>query len=100
MKTAIKYLLTLCLFFGLKATAQQPGDSHAQASNNSVKGRHELKNEKRIKKRERKNAKNQEHAAFKKSPINKNFNLGKKSKKRHHKKGKEKGKTPGDDAKS
>lgn len=91
MKTAIKYLLTLCLFFGLKAAAQDPGDSKVLASKSSVKGRHELKKEMHVKKRERKNAKEQERKAFKKSPLNKNFSLGKKSKKRPHKKSKEKG---------
>jgi hypothetical protein len=95
MKTAIKYLLTLCLFFGLKAAAQEPGDSKGLASKSSVKGRHELNREMKIKKRERKNAKEQERKAFKKSPVNKNFSLGKKSRKRHHKKSKEKGIHPG-----
>ncbi|MGZ3900884.1 MAG: hypothetical protein ACXVNM_12805 [Bacteroidia bacterium] len=85
MKTIIKYLLTLCLFCGLRAVAQEPGDSKVLASKSSVKGRHELKMENKVKKRERRNAKSQERAAFKKSPINKQFNLGKKSKKRHPK---------------
>lgn len=95
MKTIIRCLLALCLFTGFKAVAQEPGDSKVLASKSSVKGRHELKMEKKVKKRERKNAKAQERAAFKKSPINKQFNLGKKSKKRHPKRHrKEKGVVP------
>lgn len=94
MKTTIKYLLTLCLFFGLKANAQEPGDTKVLAGKTSVKSRYELRKEKRVKQRERHNAKKQERTAFKKSPLNKHFNLGKKSKKRHPKKLKEKGTPP------
>ncbi|MBA3664698.1 MAG: hypothetical protein H0W61_10885 [Bacteroidetes bacterium] len=89
MKTLIKCLFVFCLFFGFQANAQQPGDSKVLASKTSVKGRHELKRENHVKKRERKNAKEQERKAFKKSPLNKHFNLGKKSRKRHSKKHKD-----------
>lgn len=92
MKTVTKCLLILSLLFGLRAAAQEPGDSKMLASKSSVKGRHELSREMKIKKRERKNAKRQERAAFKKSPLNKSFSLGKKSRKPHPKKHKEKGK--------
>lgn len=95
MKTTIKYLLALCLLFGLRVAAQEPGDSKVLASKSSVKGRHELNREMKIKKRERRNAKEQERKAFKKSPLNKSFSLGKKSRKRHHKKSREKGIRPG-----
>lgn len=101
MKTAIKYLIVFCLFLGFKSVAQQPGDSKPMASNSSVKGRHELNNERKIKKRSMGNAKKQERTAFKKSPLNKKFNLGKKSKKkpRKIKKNKEK-RTKNDEPKS
>lgn len=82
MKSLIKYLIMFCVFFSVNAVAQQPGDSKPMASNSSVKGRHELNKEKKVKKRSMSNAKSQERAAFKKSPLNKNFNLGKKSKKK------------------
>ncbi|MCE3226960.1 MAG: hypothetical protein K0S32_1511 [Bacteroidetes bacterium] len=89
----IKYLLLFCLMFGLKATAQQPGDSKPLASNNSMSGRKELKREKKVQKYSKRNAKEQERKAWKKSPNNKKFSLGKKSKKKvKTKKNKEKSK--------
>jgi hypothetical protein len=82
MKLMIKYLLFFCLLFGLKVTAQQPGDSRPLASNGTMGGRKELKREKKVQKHSKRNAKEQERKAWKKSPNNKNFTLGKKSKKR------------------
>ncbi|MCE3259041.1 MAG: hypothetical protein K0S12_682 [Bacteroidetes bacterium] len=82
MKPIIKYLLFFCLLFGLKATAQEPGDSRPLASNSSIGGRKELKREKKVKKQSYRNAKEQERKAWKKSPNNKKFKLGKKSRKK------------------
>lgn len=82
MKTIIKYLLFFGLIFGLKVSAQGPGDSRSLASNNSIGGRQQLKKEKKVKKRSLENAKQQERKAWKKSPNNKKFSLGKKSRKK------------------
>lgn len=63
MKTITTLLLLLSLFFSIGSRAQQPGDSRPLASNNSVKGKRELRKEKRVLKRDRKlTAKNEKHA--------------------------------------
>jgi hypothetical protein len=71
MKTIIKYALVFCLLFSLKGVAQEPGDSHPLADKTTLKGKKELRREKRIKKAERKNAKKQERLAARKSKVKK-----------------------------
>jgi hypothetical protein len=71
MKTIIKYSLIFCLLFSLKGIAQEPGDSYPIADKTTLKGKKELRREKKIKRHARRNTKKQEHLAAKKNKVKK-----------------------------
>jgi hypothetical protein len=79
MKTIVRCFVLLCLFYSIQGFAQQPGDRKGLADKTTLKGKHELRKEMRIKKRSERNAKNQESKAAMKSPI-KNYRVGKQKK--------------------
>ena len=71
MKTIIKYLLVLSLFFSIKGVAQQPGDYYTIADKTTLKGKKELRREKRIKRHELRHTKREERKAYKKNSVKK-----------------------------
>jgi hypothetical protein len=91
MKKTITFLSLLFLLLSFGTYGQGPGDTKALASNETSKGRRELRKETRVKKNERRNLDKQEKRAVKsaKHKIHKKT-LNTKPKRRH--KNKEKGK--------
>ncbi len=89
-KTITTLLLLLSLFFSVAGRAQQPGDSKPLASNNSWKGKKELRKEKNVLKRDRKlTVKNERHAVNRQKDSY-SIKFGVKHKKKKNKKSKEK----------
>ena len=57
--------------FSIKGLAQEPGSAYVFSDKTTLKGRKELRHEKRIKRMERKNAKEQERKAVGKKKVRK-----------------------------
>ena len=95
MKTSIKFIFILffSLFMGIESFAQsQPSDRVPMADKSTIKGRKELKKEKKIRRRTLRHTKRAERKAIKASKATK-YTVGKGKKRRPSKKGKEKGST-------
>jgi hypothetical protein len=89
MRNLLKILITVFLFLSMGVFAQEPGDSRPLADNTTFKGRREMKREKKVKRSERKNAKQQERTSIKKRDFGKKIVIGPR-KKRNKGKNKEK----------
>jgi hypothetical protein len=95
MKTSIKliFILFFSLFMGIESFAQsQPSDRVPLADKSTIKGRKELRKEKKIRRRTERHTKRVERKAIKASKATK-YTVGKAKKPRLKKKGKEKGST-------
>jgi hypothetical protein len=84
MKNLFKYLLVFSFLFSLNCVAQEPGDSKPLASKSTMKGRKELRKERKVKKHSDGNAKKQERSAIKRSKV-KHYTVGKSKKMRPRK---------------
>src|SRR5438445_3447161 len=89
MKKMITLALLLSLFFCIEVRAQQPGDSKILASNASMKGKRELRKEKRVEHRKKHLLKKNVRHAVSRSKDKYTMHFGAKSKrkkKKHHEK--------------